>query len=108
MAITNAQLKELMEQNFKALNAKIEAQRKEMMAELKEVRSDQNQLCARIIRAEEKHAGHITNSHTHINAIIDSLVEGQKSNRERLFEQGIRIAEIGIIVAALTKLAGIW
>jgi len=106
--ISNTELKKLIEQNFGHLAKKIEGYRKESVTEIKGLREDHHELCGRMITLEERQLGHTTNEHKHITETLSTLAEGQKSNTARLFDQGVRLAELAALVAAVAKLAGLW
>jgi len=65
-------------------------------------------LCERVSKIEQWIEGHEANEHRHLWAEIARAQQQQEQQEVRLWELALRVAEIGAIVASVTKMAGMW
>jgi len=86
-----------------------------LMQELKGVRERVERLvdtiallCERVSKIEQWVENHETGEHRHLWMKIEKAHQQQERQEVRLWELALRVAEIGTMLAAVTKMAGLW
>ena len=86
-----------------------------LLEEIKINRARMNELAAsivdcgtRVVALETWRNGHEKNAHVHIQQQIEAAVRIQERQGTRIWEIALKVAEIGTLLIAITKLSGIW